>query len=410
MKAQQAPWVFYPFPSSPASCFSSPYQSDREELGSVRLFLEEFNMVGVSIRKLVKNYNIWQAVRELDLEIFDNEFLVLVGPSGCGKSTTLRMIAGLEEITSGEIHIGGRKVNDLPPWKRDIAMVFQSYALYPHMTVFDNIAFGLKLRKLPPAEIKDRVEKAAAVLGLGPLLSRKPKALSGGQRQRVAMGRAMVRGPQVFLFDEPLSNLDAQLRLQMRIEIKRMHKAVRTTTIYVTHDQAEAMTLADRIVVMNEGRIEQVGTPNQIYNEPTTRFVAGFMGSPGMNFLPATLVAAADGLEIALAGQAPFKVPADRQARYAPYLGKAMIFGIRPEHLTAWAERRADRNSSVQLQMSVDLTEATGLETLVYGTIAETQTIARIAADSPMVDGQVMEMAADLNHMHFIDPESGKVI
>src|SRR6202042_2370846 len=248
-------------------------------------------MAEVSVRKVVKIYDGGvQAVKGIDLEIADQEFVVLVGPSGCGKSTTLRMIAGLEEISEGEIWIGGGVVNDVPPRDRDIAMVFQNYALYPHMSVFDNMAFGLKLRKFPKDEIKRRVDEAARILDIAMLLERKPRALSGGQRQRVAMGRAIVRNPKVFLFDEPLSNLDAKLRVQMRTEIKKVHQTVRTTTVYVTHDQVEAMTLADRVVVMNHGVIEQVGSPQELYHNPTTRFVAGFIGSPAMNFLPVRVV------------------------------------------------------------------------------------------------------------------------
>ncbi len=243
-------------------------------------------MAQVSIRKVEKAYETYKAVHGIDLDIADEEFVVLVGPSGCGKSTTLRMIAGLEEISAGEIWIGGDLVNDVPPRDRDIAMVFQNYALYPHMTVYDNMAFGLKLRKFPRDKIKERVNEAARILDITPLLHRRPKALSGGQRQRVAMGRAIVRNPRVFLFDEPLSNLDAKLRVQMRTEIKKVHQTVRTTTVYVTHDQVEAMTLADRVVVMNGGRIEQVGPPQELYHNPISRFVAGFIGSPAMNFLP----------------------------------------------------------------------------------------------------------------------------
>ena len=248
-------------------------------------------MANVSIRKVVKAYEgDVQAVKGIDLEIGDHEFVVLVGPSGCGKSTTLRMIAGLEEITAGEIWIDGDVVNDVPPRDRDIAMVFQNYALYPHMSVFENMAFGLKLRKFPKDEIKRRVDDAAKMLDIQMLLDRKPKALSGGQRQRVAMGRAIVRNPKVFLFDEPLSNLDAKLRVQMRTEIKKVHQLVPTTTVYVTHDQIEAMTLADRVVVMNHGIIEQVGAPQELYHHPATRFVAGFIGSPAMNFLPCQVI------------------------------------------------------------------------------------------------------------------------
>src|SRR5436309_1650034 len=246
-------------------------------------------MAQVSLRKVVKKYDDTEAVRGIDLDIADKEFVVLVGPSGCGKSTTLRMIAGLEEITGGEIAVDGDVVNDVPPKDRDMAMVFQNYALYPHMTVFQNMSFGLRLKRFPKSEIKVRVNEAARILDITELLDRKPKALSGGQRQRVAMGRAIVRNPKVFLFDEPLSNLDAKLRVQMRTEIKKVHQKVNTTTVYVTHDQVEAMTLADRVVVMNHGRIEQVGSPNELYHSPRTQFVAGFIGSPAMNFVPCRL-------------------------------------------------------------------------------------------------------------------------
>ena len=262
-------------------------------------------------------------MKGIDLEIADQEFVVLVGPSGCGKSTTLRMIAGLEEISDGEIWIGGDVVNDVPPRDRDIAMVFQNYALYPHMSVFDNMAFGLKLRKFPKDEIKRRVDEAARILDIAMLLERKPRALSGGQRQRVAMGRAIVRNPKVFLFDEPLSNLDAKLRVQMRTEIKKVHQTVRTTTVYVTHDQIEAMTLADRVVVMNHGVIEQVGTPQELYHNPTTRFVAGFIGSPAMNFLPARVQdGAGGGLAVRVTDQILLPVPPARLDRYGKYKGK----------------------------------------------------------------------------------------
>src|SRR6516225_4406071 len=267
-------------------------------------------MAEVSVRKVVKEYDGGvQAVKGIDLEIADEEFVVLVGPSGCGKSTTLRMIAGLEEITGGEILIGGELVNDVPPRDRDIAMVFQNYALYPHMSVFDNMAFGLKLRKFPRDEIRRRVDEAARILDITPLLDRKPKALSGGQRQRVAMGRAIVRNPKVFLFDEPLSNLDAKLRVQMRTEIKKVHQTVRTTTVYVTHDQVEAMTLADRVVVMNHGVIEQIGSPQELYHSPQTRFVAGFIGSPAMNFIPCQVEEVNGGLSIRLTNELSFPIP-----------------------------------------------------------------------------------------------------
>src|SRR5881396_2256801 len=291
-------------------------------------------MAQVALRKIVKTFDKTPAVQGIDLDIADREFIVLVGPSGCGKSTTLRMIAGLEEATSGEIYIGDQLVNDVPPKDRDIAMVFQNYALYPHMTVYENMSFGLRLRKFPKSEIKERVENAARILDITDLLQRQPKQLSGGQRQRVAMGRAIVRNPKVFLFDEPLSNLDAKLRVQMRTEIKRVHQKVRTTTVYVTHDQVEAMTLADRVVVMNRGKIEQIGAPNLLYHSPATRFVAGFIGSPAMNFIPCKVEQAGDSLNVRLSDTIAFGVPAERVQRYRPAVGKETTFGIRPEHVT----------------------------------------------------------------------------
>ena len=292
-------------------------------------------MAEVSVRKVVKEYDGGvQAVKGIDLDIADHEFVVLVGPSGCGKSTTLRMIAGLEEITTGEIWIDGDVVNDVPPRDRDIAMVFQNYALYPHMSVFDNMAFGLKLRKFPKEEIKRRVDEAARILDIIPLLDRKPRALSGGQRQRVAMGRAIVRNPKVFLFDEPLSNLDAKLRVQMRTEIKKVHQTVRTTTVYVTHDQIEAMTLADRVVVMNGGIIEQVGAPQELYHNPATRFVAGFIGSPAMNFLPCRVQDGTNGsLAIRITDTITVPIPQARVDRYGRFKNREMVLGLRPEHL-----------------------------------------------------------------------------
>src|SRR5947208_10186471 len=291
-------------------------------------------MAQVTLRKVVKKYDEVEAVSAIDLDIADHEFVVLVGPSGCGKSTTLRMIAGLEDITDGDIMIGGDVVNDVPPKDRDMAMVFQNYALYPHMTVYENMSFGLRLKHYPKAEIARRVQDAARILDITELLTRKPRQLSGGQRQRVAMGRAIVRNPKVFLFDEPLSNLDAKLRVQMRTEIKRVHQKVRTTTVYVTHDQVEAMTLADRVVVMNRGRIEQIGAPNFLYHSPATRFVAGFIGSPAMNFLPCRLEQAGESLNARLSDAISFAVPAERAQRYRPVVGTELIFGLRPEHIT----------------------------------------------------------------------------
>src|SRR6266850_2498128 len=291
-------------------------------------------MAQVALRNIVKTFDKTPAVQGIDLDIADREFIVLVGPSGCGKSTTLRMIAGLEEATSGEIYIGDQLVNDVPPKDRDIAMVFQNYALYPHMTVFENMSFGLRLRKFPKTEIKERVENAARILDITDLLARQPKQLSGGQRQRVAMGRAIVRNPKVFLFDEPLSNLDAKLRVQMRTEIKKVHQKVTTTTVYVTHDQIEAMTLADRVVVMNAGRIDQIGTPNELYHFPATKFVASFIGSPAMNFVPCAIEETEGTLRVRLSNDIVFPVPQDRIQRYRAHIGKArLMLGLRPEHI-----------------------------------------------------------------------------
>jgi multiple sugar transport system ATP-binding protein len=366
-------------------------------------------MAQVTIRKVVKEYEGGvQAVKGIDLDIADHEFVVLVGPSGCGKSTTLRMIAGLEEISSGEIAIGGRVVNDVPPRDRDIAMVFQNYALYPHMTVFDNMAFGLMLRKFDKAEIKRRVDNAARILDITPLLARKPKALSGGQRQRVAMGRAIVRDPKVFLFDEPLSNLDAKLRVQMRTEIKKVHQTVRTTTVYVTHDQVEAMTLADRVVVMNHGVIEQVGPPQELYHRPATRFVAGFIGSPAMNFVPARLEQMSGALRVALPGDIVFEVPADRTARYQGFAGKEVLFGIRPEHLTE--ARNLDRPNVAALTATPEVTEPMGMETLVHFKIDGAEICSRVDPSAPAQPGVPLALAADLNHMHLLDTVSGRVL
>src|SRR5271154_5752792 len=291
-------------------------------------------MAQVTLRKVIKKYDDTLAVRGIDLDIADKEFIVLVGPSGCGKSTTLRMIAGLEEITGGDIAIGGDVVNDVPPKDRDIAMVFQNYALYPHMNVYENMSFGLKLKRTPKDEIDRRVKQAAQILDITELLDRKPKQLSGGQRQRVAMGRAIVRNPKVFLFDEPLSNLDAKLRVQMRTEIKKVHQKVKTTTVYVTHDQVEAMTLADRVVVMNAGTIEQVGAPNDLYHNPATRFVAGFIGSPAMNFVPCRLEDVGGKLNLRLTDRLSFPLPPARAARYQKLQrDEKLQLGLRPEHI-----------------------------------------------------------------------------
>jgi multiple sugar transport system ATP-binding protein len=364
-------------------------------------------MARVLLNKISKTFDRTEVVHGISLDIEHNEFVVLVGPSGCGKSTTLRMIAGLEEITAGDIYIGDRLINDVPPKDRDIAMVFQNYALYPHMTVFENMSFGLRLRKTPKEEIKNRVEQAADILNIRELLDRRPRQLSGGQRQRVAMGRAIVRLPQVFLFDEPLSNLDAKLRVQMRTEIKKIHQRVQTTIVYVTHDQVEAMTLADRIVVMNAGNIEQVGTPNEMYETPATRFVAGFIGSPAMNFIPCEVVAGGD-VAIKFNENLTLPVPAERHTRYKPFAGKQMIFGIRPEHLT---EKKAHTHASMtDFKSKVDVLEPMGMDTMVFININGEDICARAAPKAVAQVGQQMDFSIDMSRMHLIDPSTDQVV
>ena len=366
-------------------------------------------MAQVALRKIIKMFDKTPAVQGIDLDIADREFIVLVGPSGCGKSTTLRMIAGLEEATSGEIYIGDQLVNDVPPKDRDIAMVFQNYALYPHMTVYENMSFGLRLRKFPKTEIKERVENAARILDITDLLARQPKQLSGGQRQRVAMGRAIVRNPKVFLFDEPLSNLDAKLRVQMRTEIKKVHQKVTTTTVYVTHDQVEAMTLADRVVVMNAGRIEQIGSPHEVYHTPQTRFVAGFIGSPAMNFLPCQLVQnGSSGLTVRLSENLSFPVPADRTSRYQPYAGRELIFGLRPEDIIETRTELPPGRAPFEVQL--DVVEPMGMETMVYFIVDGIEVCGRVNPAAAGNAGEMMPLVADLNHMHLIDPRTDEVL
>ena len=366
-------------------------------------------MAQVNLRKLVKHYDETPAVRGIDLDIPDKEFVVLVGPSGCGKTTTLRMIAGLEDITAGDVVIGGDVVNDVPPKDRDIAMVFQNYALYPHMTVYENMSFGLRLKKVPKEEIARRVRNAAQILDIGPLLDRKPKQLSGGQRQRVAMGRAIVRDPKVFLFDEPLSNLDAKLRVQMRIEIKKVHQKVRTTTVYVTHDQIEAMTLADRVVVMNNGRIEQVGAPNDLYHQPATKFVAGFIGSPAMNFVPCRVEEAAGALRVRLSAGIAFPIPQDRTARYRGCVGKeGVLFGLRPEHIIEQRPHLEPGQHAFEAELEV--IEPMGMETLVYFLVEGNEVCARVNPGAVPPEGGRMKLVADLRKMHLIDDASGNVL
>ena len=368
---------------------------------------EEYEMAEILLRDLWKRYDEVDAVRGINLDIEHNEFIALVGPSGCGKTTTLRMIAGLEDITAGVIEVGDRVINEVAPKDRDIAMVFQNYALYPHMSVYQNMSFGLRLRKTPTEEIERRVNLAADILNIGELLNRRPKQLSGGQRQRVAMGRAIVRDPQVFLFDEPLSNLDAKLRVQMRTEIKKIHQRVQTTVVYVTHDQVEAMTLADRIVVMNEGLIEQVGTPEEMYNTPRTRFVASFIGSPSMNFLPCQLQATAGGMTVQLTPELSLAVPADRESRYQSYVGKEMIFGIRPEHVTDQRPQTDDNHQNFSADVVV--LEPMGMDTMVFINIGETEICTRSRPQAVSQPGQSMGFAVDMSQMHLIDPETNLV-
>jgi multiple sugar transport system ATP-binding protein len=365
-------------------------------------------MADVTLRNVVKRFDEVEAVRNIDLDIPDNEFVVLVGPSGCGKSTTLRMIAGLEEVSDGQIFIGGELVNDLPPKDRDIAMVFQNYALYPHMTVFENMAFGLRLRHFPKPEIRARVENAARILDITDLLDRRPKQLSGGQRQRVAMGRAIVRDPKVFLFDEPLSNLDAKLRVAMRTEIKRVHQKVKTTTVYVTHDQVEAMTLADRVVVMNQGRIEQIGAPQELYHHPKTRFVAGFIGSPAMNFFPCRLEENGSGLRVRLSDTIALPVPDGQATRYRPSAGRELTFGLRPEHITE--PRRGERDDARSFTATLDVVEPMGMETMVFFRLNGTEVCGRVDPASAQGPGEAMRLCANVDHMHLIDPRTDAVL
>jgi multiple sugar transport system ATP-binding protein len=367
-------------------------------------------MADVALRNVVKSYGEVVAVKNVNLDIPNHEFLVLVGPSGCGKSTTLRMIAGLEEITDGEISIGGEVVNDLPPKDRDIAMVFQNYALYPHMTVAENMSFGLRLRKFAKSEIKARVDNAARILDITELLERRPKQLSGGQRQRVAMGRAIVRNPKVFLFDEPLSNLDAKLRVQMRTEIKRVHQKVKTTTVYVTHDQVEAMTLADRVVVMNGGKIDQIGTPNELYHQPKTRFVAGFIGSPAMNFIPAKLESNGSGLKVRLSDTLSMPVPEGRAARYKGMVGKDVLFGLRPEHITESRQNGGGVGQGQEFPVTLDVVEPMGMETMVFFKIDGTEVCGRVEPTAAKGSGESMQLRANLDHMHLIDPSTNLVL
>ena len=350
-------------------------------------------MAKVELREVRKSYVGHEVIHGVSIDVTDGEFIVIVGPSGCGKSTLLRMVAGLETITAGEIVIGDRVVNRLEPKDRDIAMVFQNYALYPHMSVFDNMAYGLRIRALSKSDIDERVKRAAEILELGPLLQRKPAQLSGGQRQRVAMGRAIVREPAVFLFDEPLSNLDAKLRVQMRLEIQKLHRRLGTTSLYVTHDQVEAMTLAHRMIVMNAGRAEQVGTPMEVYQNPATTFVAGFIGSPAMNFLVGT---GESGGRVALDDSGSVMSPVS----VAP--GRKVTIGVRPEHLAPSAP------SAASFVGSVEMVEALGADTLVHVAVAGRSIIARLPQSARAAVGEPLALAAPADRIYVFDAESGQ--
>jgi multiple sugar transport system ATP-binding protein len=365
-------------------------------------------MASVTFQNIVKKYGDVTAVNNMNIHVEDKEFLVLVGPSGCGKTTALRSLAGLEEITSGEILIGDRVVNDVAPKDRDIAMVFQSYALYPHLSVYDNMAFGLKLRKVPKEEIKRRVGEAADILGIRDLLERKPRQLSGGQRQRVAVGRAIVREPKVFLFDEPLSNLDAKLRVAMRAEISKLHQRLQTTFIYVTHDQIEAMTMATRIAVINKGVLQQLDTPQNLYDHPNNLFVAGFIGSPAMNFFPGKL--RKDGGKLVVdTGDFTVAIPAAHAKPYESHAGKDVIFGIRPENIHD-ADFIPPNVESEKVAVKVDVTELMGNEIFLYLVSGKNTFVARVDPRSKLRLGQQTSVALDMDAIHIFDATTEEAI
>ena len=365
-------------------------------------------MASVKLEHIYKIYDGGvEAVSDVNLEIEDKEFIILVGPSGCGKSTTLRMIAGLEDISKGTLTIGDMVANDVAPKDRDIAMVFQHYALYPHMAVYDNMAFGLKLRKTPKDEIRRRVEEAARILDIDHLLDRKPKALSGGQRQRVALGRAIVRDPKVFLLDEPLSNLDAKLRAQMRTEISKLHQRLGTTFIYVTHDQTEAMTMGTRIVVMKDGLVQQVNTPQHLYDYPCNEFVAGFIGSPQMNFVNATVGKSGSTYTLSFDG-ITLAIPAEKSANLANYIGKEVRFGIRPENV--YDDNESINRYANAMEAKVEVTELMGAEIYLYLTVGSASVTARVAPTSKAKPGDTIKIAFDLSKLHIFDKETEKNI
>ncbi|MGE0258587.1 MAG: ABC transporter ATP-binding protein [Alphaproteobacteria bacterium] len=363
-------------------------------------------MSQVVMRSLNKKYDEVHAVKDVNLDIRDKEFVVLVGPSGCGKTTTLRMVAGLESITSGRVLIDDQVVNDLAPMDRDIAMVFQNYALYPHMSVYDNMAFGLKMRKFDKGEIRQRVHEAAEILGIHDYLRRKPRQLSGGQRQRVALGRAIVRHPRVFLFDEPLSNLDAKLRVQMRVELKKLHERLGTTAIYVTHDQVEAMTLGDRVVVMRDGWIQQVGDPMELYNEPANRFVAGFIGSPAMNFAPVRIEGENGGLW-AVGDGIRLKIPAPMTNRLGGYAGREVTFGIRPEdlHIASAADP-----AELALDAVVEVVERLGSEILLDIAVGRVTMVASVEPTATAKVHEKLRLGVNPHRLHFFDDQTENAI
>ncbi len=366
-------------------------------------------MAQVVLNHVWKSYGDLEIVKDFHLEIPDREFCILVGPSGCGKTTTLRMVAGLEEVTKGDIYIGDQRVNDLPPKDRDIAMVFQNYALYPHMTVYDNMAFGLKLRGYSKKEMDQRVREAAEILGIEHLLERRPKQLSGGQRQRVAVGRAIVRKPKVFLFDEPLSNLDAKLRVQMRTELKKIHERLQSTMIYVTHDQTEAMTMGDRICVMKDGVIQQVDGPLSLYDRPGNRFVAGFIGSPPMNFFDVDVIAGQDDVFLN-EGMFELKLPRQFREKVAPYGGRKLLLGIRPEDIydkLFYTQGSKDGNN---FSATVEVAEPLGSEIYLHLNTGKNTLVAKVDAHNQAKTNQVIELVLNVSRSHLFDPATGAAV
>lgn len=365
-------------------------------------------MAEVELKNITKIYDgDTKVVNNVNIKIYDKEFLVLVGPSGCGKSTTLRMIAGLEEITSGELYIEDKLVNETPPKDRDIAMVFQNYALYPHMTVFENMAFGLKLRKHTKEDINERVNYAADILGLKEFLNRKPKALSGGQRQRVAVGRAIVRKPKVFLFDEPLSNLDAKLRVQMRTEISKLHHKLEATMVYVTHDQTEAMTMGDRIVVMKDGIVNQIDNPMDLYNFPNNKFVAGFIGSPAMNFIDGKIIS--ESKMFFLSSDKVIKIPLlkEQAEQLEKYINKEVTIGVRPENIST---SKSDSEKHYQITTILDVVEPMGNETIIYFSLSENQIIARVQSEERLNTNSRYNLYINLEKLHFFETKTENTI